>query len=297
MKKPPQHKGILYIVATPIGNLEDITFRAVRILKEVDIIAAEDTRRTGILLKYYSIKTPLVSYHEHNKYAKGKQILLMLDTGKRIALVSDAGTPGISDPGYYLINLALKNDIEVTPVPGPSAATAALSISGLPTDRFIFEGFLPSKTIARRKRIENIKEEKRTIILYESPNRIRTTLFDLLNICGDREVVLTRELTKVFEEVIRGKISDIIIRLEGKRIKGEITLLLSGNIDKNKTDDAFIKNLLIDYQKKFDLPIKELISMISKDMGISKRDVYQESLKLTRTQQQEDKNGKDRCFL
>ena len=239
MTRPSQHKGILYIVATPIGNLEDITLRAVRILKEVDIIAAEDTRRTGILLRHYNIKTPLISYHEHNKYARGKQLLSKLNTGKRIALVSDAGTPGISDPGYYLINLALKSAIEVAPVPGPSAAIAALSISGLSTDSFLFEGFLPRKTNARRKRIETIKEERRTIIFYESPNRIRATLFDLLDICGDRETVLTRELTKVFEEVIRGKTSDIINKLEGRQIKGEITLLLSGKIDKNKTDDTF----------------------------------------------------------
>jgi 16S rRNA (cytidine1402-2'-O)-methyltransferase len=293
MTRPSQNKGILYIVATPIGNLEDITLRAVRILNEVDIIAAEDTRRTRILLKHYNIKTSLTSYYEHNKYAKGKQILSKLNIGKNIALVSDAGTPGISDPGYYLINLALQSAIEVTPVPGPSAATAALSISGLSTESFLFEGFLPSKTNARRKLIEKIKEEKRTIIFYESPNRIRATLLDLLDICGDRKTVLTRELTKVFEEVIRGKISDIIRKLEGRQIKGEITLLLSGNIDKNKPDDTSIMNLLSEYQKKFDLPMKDLINMVSKDKGISKRDVYQQSLKFKKTLQLEDKNGKD----
>lgn len=283
MTGPSQDKGILYIVAMPIGNLEDITLRAVRILNEVDIIAAEDTRRTGILYNHYNIKTSLISYHDHNKYARGKQILSKLNIGKKIALVSDAGTPGISDPGYYLINLALQSAIEVTPVPGPSATITALSISGLSTDSFLFEGFLPSKTNARRKLIEKIKEEKRTIIFYESPYRIRDTLFDLLDICGDRETVLTRELTKVFEEVIRGKTSEIIRKLEERQIKGEITLLLSGNIDKNKTDDTSIMNLLSEYQKKFDLPMKDLINMVSKDKGISKRDVYQQSLKFKKT--------------
>lgn len=273
-------KGILYIVATPIGNLEDITFRAVRTLREVDLIAAEDTRRTRILLNRYNIKTPLTSYYEHNKLIKGKQLVSRLETGQNLALVSDAGTPGISDPGYYLIKLALESSIPVIPIPGVSAAITALSISGFPTDSFIFEGFLPSKTNARKKLIERVEEEKRTLIFYESPNRLRAALQGILEICGDREVVVARELTKVFEEVIRGRITDVLSRLKGRKIKGEITLLVSGKRDRENRCDISILDLLRASQEQYDLPMKDLIKMISEEKGISKREVYQESLKL-----------------
>ena len=188
---PSTSNGTLYIVATPIGNLEDITLRALRTLKEVNLIAAEDTRRTRILLNHYSIKTPLTSYYEYNKLIKGKKLIDRLETGENIALVSDAGTPGISDPGYHLIKLALQGSISVIPIPGVSAVITALSVSGLPTDSFVFQGFLPNKITARKKLIEKVAEEKRTLIFYESPNRLRATLQDLLEICGDREVVVT----------------------------------------------------------------------------------------------------------
>jgi len=276
----PRPKGRLYVVATPIGNLEDITLRAVRTLREVDLIAAEDTRRTRILLNHYKINTPSTSYHEHNKLIKGKQLLSRLTTGHDLALVSDAGTPGISDPGYYLIKLSVESAISIIPIPGPSAAIAALSVSGLPTNSFVFEGFLPSKTKARRDTIIKIKEQERTSIFYESPKRLRTTLQDLLGICGDREVVISRELTKVFEEVIRGRITHIISRLEGKQIKGEITLLMSGKSVLDDRDDISILELLQSYRKKYNLPMKDLIKMIAEEEGISKREVYQESLKL-----------------
>lgn len=273
-------KGTLYIVATPIGNLEDITFRALRTLKEVDLIAAEDTRRTRILLNHYSIRTPLTSYYEYNKLIKGKKLIDRLETGENIALVSDAGTPGISDPGYHLIKLALQSSTSVIPIPGVSAVITALSVSGLPTDSFVFQGFLPNKITARKKLIEKMAEEKRTLVFYESPNRLRAALQDLLEICGDREIVVTRELTKVFEEVIRGKITHVLNVLNGRQIKGEITLLVSGKRALDGGDDTSISQLLQDYQKRYDLPMKDLIKMISEEKGISKREVYQESLKL-----------------
>ncbi|MBI4618697.1 MAG: 16S rRNA (cytidine(1402)-2'-O)-methyltransferase [Desulfobacterales bacterium] len=277
---PSKSKGTLYIVATPIGNLEDITLRALRTLKEVNLIAAEDTRRTRILLNHYSIKTPLTSYYEYNKLIKGKQLIDRLETGENIALVSDAGTPGISDPGYHLIKLALQSSTSVIPIPGVSAVITALSVSGLPTDSFVFQGFLPNKITARKKLIEKVVEEKRTLIFYESPNRLRATLQDLLEICGDREVVVTRELTKIFEEVIRGKITHVLNVLKGRQIKGEITLLVSGKRALDSGDDTSTSQLLQDYQKRYNLPMKDLVKMISEEKGISKREVYQESLKL-----------------
>jgi len=277
---PSTSNGTLYIVATPIGNLEDITLRALRTLKEVNLIAAEDTRRTRILLNHYSIKTPLTSYYEYNKLIKGKKLIDRLETGENIALVSDAGTPGISDPGYHLIKRALQSSISVIPIPGVSALITALSVSGLPTDSFVFQGFLPNKITARKKLIEKVAEEKRTLIFYESPNRLRAALQGLLEICGDREIVVTRELTKVFEEVIRGKITHVLNVLKGRQIKGEITLLMSGKRCPGSGDDTSTSQLLQDYQKRYDLPMKDLVKMISEEKGISKREVYQESLKL-----------------
>lgn len=219
--------GILYIVSTPIGNLEDITLRALRILKEVDLIAAEDTRRTKGLLTYYGISKPLTSYFSYNEKEKGEYLLNKLKDGKNIAIVSDAGTPGISDPAYYLIRLAMNNDIKVHPVPGPTGVIAALSIAGLPTDRFIFEGFLPRKAGKRHKRLESFINEERTVIIYESPYRIITTLQEIKDILGNRFVAIVRELTKIHEEVIRGTLDEVIQKLKGRMIKGEIILVIS----------------------------------------------------------------------
>lgn len=220
--------GILYVVSTPIGNLEDITIRALRILKEVDVIAAEDTRRTRILLNHYGIATPVTSYYEYNKRKKGEYIVAFLKEGKKVALVSDAGTPGISDPGFRLVEGAHKEKIPVVPIPGASAIVTALSISGLPSDRFIFEGFLSNKKGKRNSKLHELKDEKRTIAFYESPHRIINTLKAMLEIMGDREILIGRELTKKFEEVIRGKISYILRELENKPIKGEFTVVLKG---------------------------------------------------------------------
>ena len=221
-------KGTLFVTATPIGNLEDITLRAIRVLKEVDLIAAEDTRRTLKLLNYYNIKKPLLSYYEHNKFSRGKQIIKRLLNNENVALVTDAGTPGISDPGIHLVNLAIKNMIPVIPVPGPSALIAALSVAGLPAHKFSFYGFIPRGKGRRKKELENIKEYDGTVILYESPNRILKTLQDIYEICGHRKVVIARELTKLHEEIIRGDIEEVINRLGQREIKGEITLLISG---------------------------------------------------------------------
>jgi len=229
---PNLTKGILYIVSTPVGNREDITLRALRILKEVDLIAAEDTRHTGLLLRHFGIQTPLSSYFEGNELRKRDLILSRLKQGDRVALVSDAGTPGISDPGFRLIQLVIENQIPVVPIPGPSAAIAALSISGLPTDAFFFKGFLPHKSTKRRGLLEQLEEVRETIIFYESPHRIIETLKDVLDILGDREMVLARELTKIYEEVLRGRVSEIQSQITGRTIKGEITLVISGKTRK-----------------------------------------------------------------
>ena len=220
--------GRLYIVSTPIGHLEDITLRALRILKEVSVVAAEDTRHTQKLFNHYQIHTPMTSYHDHNKEEKTEVLLQRLKEGHSMALVSDAGTPGISDPGYYLINRCIQAAIPLSPIPGPAAFLAALAVSGLPTDAFLFEGFLPRKQGGRLKHLLALKEEPRTIILYESPHRLVRCLHDLLNTWGDRRAMVARELTKLFEDIVRGRLSQIIPKLEERPVRGEITLVIEG---------------------------------------------------------------------
>ncbi len=223
--------GTLYIVATPIGNLQDITFRAIDTLKKVDIIAAEDTRHTGKLLEHFQIKTPQISYHEHNRVERLPELLSILEKGKGIALVTDAGMPGISDPGYELIKACIEANIPVVPIPGATAVITALSASGLPTDRFIFEGFLPSSNQERQERLELLKGESRTLIFYESPHHLRQTLQDLANSFGAyRKIVLGRELTKLYEEFWRGTIKDAIAYYQEKEPKGEFTLVVAGEV-------------------------------------------------------------------
>jgi len=230
------NKGTLYIVSTPIGNLEDITLRALGVLREVDLIAAEDTRHTGLLLRHFGIEKPLTSYFEGNELKKRDFILSRLKQGDRIALVSDAGTPGISDPGFRLVQAAIENQIPIVPIPGPSAVIAALSVSGLPTDAFLFKGFLPHKSKKRRDLLKQLEEIKETLIFYESPHRLTEALKDILDILGDREIVLTRELTKVYEEILRGRVSEIQGRISQRKLKGEITLVISGKTRKKKND-------------------------------------------------------------
>ena len=232
MNELQPEKGTLYLCATPIGNLEDITARVLRILQEVDVVAAEDTRQTIKLFNRYGIHTPLVSYHQYNQKNRGKQLLQQMLEGKNVALVSDAGLPGISDPGEDLVRLSVAADIVVVPLPGPSASLTALIASGLPTNRFVFEGFLPLKGILRNQRLEDLRWEKRTMILYESPHRIKHTLADLLKVLGDRPAVLARELTKKFEEFQRGTLSEILNWSERVQVRGELTLIIAGTQEK-----------------------------------------------------------------
>jgi len=214
--------------------MEDITLRALRILREVNLIAAEDTRNTGLLLKHHNIDTSLTSYFEGNEWKKRDWILTRLKEGKHVALVSDAGTPGVSDPGFRLIQLAIQNRIPIVSVPGPSAAITALSVSGLPTDAFRFEGFLPHKSKKRRDLLKQMEEARETLILYESPHRISETLSDMIEILGDREMVLARELTKIYEEIFRGKVSEIQKEIGERKLKGEITLVICGRTRKER---------------------------------------------------------------
>jgi 16S rRNA (cytidine1402-2'-O)-methyltransferase len=219
--------GTLYIVSTPIGNLEDITFRAVNILSGVDLIAAEDTRTTKVLLDHYNIRKPLISYYSYNEARRTPELVAKLKAGHSIALVSDAGTPGISDPAFRIIRASLDENVPVIPVPGASAFLTALTVSGLPIDHFIFEGFLPVKK-GRKTKLEQLRTEARTIILYESPHRLLRTLGDLLEFLGDREISVSRELTKKFEETRRGKISSLISHFSSHAIRGEFVLVVAG---------------------------------------------------------------------
>ena len=223
--------GTIYIVSTPIGNLGDFTKRAVEILREVSLIAVEDTRRTRILLNRYEIQTPLSSYNSYNKFKKGPSLIGRLKKGESIALVSDSGTPGISDPHYHLVQSALEEGIAVNAIPGPSALLAALTVSGLPMDKFVFEGFLPRKK-GRTTILENLSSEKRTLVIFESPNRIQKTLKDLLKFFGNRQVSIARELTKIHEEVIRGSLEDLAN--QDRKWKGELTLVIAGSNEKKR---------------------------------------------------------------
>jgi len=219
----------LFLIPTPIGNLEDITLRALRLLKEVDIILAEDTRTTSRLLKHYKIDNKLKSYHSYNEHRIQQQIISLLNEGSKIALVTDAGTPGISDPGYLIVKACLSNDIEIECLPGPTAFVPALIKSGIPTDRFIFEGFLPHKK-GRKKRLENLTHETKTMVFYESPHRLLKTLNDMLSIFGpERQVSVSRELTKKFEETINGDLSYVVSSFESKKVKGEFVIIIQGN--------------------------------------------------------------------
>ena len=220
-------EGTLYIVATPIGNLGDITFRAIEVLKQEDVIACEDTRHTKILLSHYGIQKTLISYFEHNKEKKARYILRLLDDGKNVALVSDAGTPGISDPGYRVIRDALDNEVNVISIPGANAALAALAVSGMPTDRFAFEGFLPNKTTARKKKLSEFAKKKSTIICYESPHRLLASLEDINEILPAAELVVAREITKKFEEIKRGNAIDLLAYFKQKKVRGEFVVIIN----------------------------------------------------------------------
>jgi 16S rRNA (cytidine1402-2'-O)-methyltransferase len=268
-------KGILYIVATPIGNLEDVTYRAVRILKEVHLIAAEDTRRTAKLLRAYAIETPVTSLYDQNERRKSMYLINKLKTGLNVAYVSDAGTPGISDPGYELVRQAILHDIRIIPVPGVSAVITALSVSGLPTDAFVFYGFLPSRARQRKTFLTSIEDEEKTLVFYESPKRLVSTLQDMENVFGDRNSVVLRELTKVFEEIFRGTISHVIGALEGRVIRGEVTLIVAGR-DKITTGypDAEIRDRLEKLLKETKLSRRDVIGKLAQELEISRTRIY-----------------------
>jgi len=226
LKAAEAAKGCLYVVATPIGNLEDISLRALRILKEVDLVACEDTRETMKLLAHFGISKRLASYHEHNEMTRAPEIVIELEQGAKVALVSDAGTPTISDPGYRLVHLCLRHGIDVTPVPGASAFLAALSASGMPVSEFVFLGFLPARPTARRKMLRDVAAEPRTLVVYEAPHRVLDTLEDALEILGNRPAVLAREVTKIYEEFLRGHLETLLEAVRKKPPRGEITLLI-----------------------------------------------------------------------
>jgi 16S rRNA (cytidine1402-2'-O)-methyltransferase len=229
MKLPSENRaGTLYIIATPIGNLGDVSERALEILRRVDLILCEDTRQTRKLLIRFAIEKPLLSFHDHNERERVPNLIARLETGETLALVSDAGTPTISDPGYRLINAAADAGIVLVPIPGPSAVTALLSVSGLPTDRFVFEGFLPPKSGRRHRRLDELASDPRTIVFFESPHRIARTLKECYDSWGERRACLGRELTKKFEEIKRGNLSELLEWAEGRTVKGEITLIVAG---------------------------------------------------------------------
>jgi 16S rRNA (cytidine1402-2'-O)-methyltransferase len=266
--------GALYVVATPIGNLEDVTLRALRVLKEVDLIAAEDTRHTRKLLTHYGITTPLTSYYDQIEASKAPALIAQLQQGKTIALVSDAGTPGIADPGYRLVKGAAEAGIPVIPIPGPSTVAALLSVGGLPTDRFVFEGFLPAKPTQRRKTLQNLKQEERTLIFFESPHRLIDTLQDIADIFGARPIVIGRELTKMYEEVLRGFAPELRAQLQTREIKGEVALLVGGATATVSNDNQPSLAEEIRYLRNQGLTLKEIAHTIGERRGIPKREVY-----------------------
>jgi 16S rRNA (cytidine1402-2'-O)-methyltransferase len=271
--------GVLYVVATPIGNLEDVSLRALRILKEVDLIAAEDTRHTRHLLEHYDIRTPLISYHEHNERTQAAKLAERLERGESLALVSDAGTPAISDPGYRLVVEALRSGVRVIPLPGPSAVATVLSASGLPTDRFVFEGFLPAKKQERKTRLESLCAESRTMVFYEAPHRLSEALADVLNILGDRQIVVAREVSKLHEEYLRGTVSEVLAQIGERDVKGEITVAVRGSSGESPvTKDeltAEIRRLAAE-----GLGVKQTSELLAARYRVSKRDVYQLAVQL-----------------
>jgi len=270
-------KGILYIVSTPIGNLEDITLRAIRILKEVRLIGAEDTRRTKILLDAYGIDTPLTSLHDRNELKKSVHLIARLNEGMDIAYVSDAGTPGISDPGYIFVKQAISESIRVVPVPGPVAAIAALNVSGLPMDSFVFFAFLPSRHGKRRQMLESIKDESKTMVFYESPNRLVAALQDINEILGDRQIAVSRELTKIYEETLRGTASEISESVQGKKIKGEITLVISGALrDYTGRSAEEIRARFQEARKNPESSTRDIIDSLSEELAMPRKEIYRQ---------------------
>lgn len=270
-------KGTLYIVSTPVGNLEDITLRAIRILGEVDIIAAEDTRHSVKLLNHLGIRKPMISYWREKEQIRSDEIIKRLHAGQSIALISDAGTPGISDPGAVLIKRAIEENIQILSIPGPSAFVAALSVSGLPTDQFTFMGFLPSRTAQRQKFLREVYLEQRTLIFYEAPHRIVDTLLDVSHIFGERKAALIKEITKFHEDVVRGSITEIIEEVQKTTIAGEYVIIVEGWSGMNKSITEDVLSELHTCMRK-GLGRKEAVKRIAETFGLSKKELYKKSL-------------------
>ncbi len=277
-----KNQGKLYLCATPIGNLEDITLRVLRTLKEVDLIAAEDTRNSIKLLNHFEIKTPMTSYHEYNKIEKAYKLVERMKAGESVALITDAGTPGISDPGEELVRICYEEGIEVTSLPGACACVTALTLSGRPTRRFAFEAFLPTDKKERSRVLEQLEKETRTVILYEAPHRLKKTLEQLLDTLGDRPISLCRELTKKHETVDRMTLTEALARFETEEPRGEYVLVLPGRDPKELEEESrkpFLELSLEEHMEHYlsrGLPRKEAMKQVAKDRGISKRDVYGE---------------------
>jgi 16S rRNA (cytidine1402-2'-O)-methyltransferase len=282
----------LYLVSTPIGNLEDITLRAVRILKEVDLIACEDTRHTGRLLGHFGISKPTISYHEHNEQERAAELVQRMLGGQSIAMVTDAGTPGISDPAYRIVKAAIERGITVVPIPGAAALIAGLTASGLPTDSFLFAGFPPHKKMARRARLEELKPLRTTLVFYEAPHRIRETLHDALEILGDRQAAVARELTKLHEQFIRGRLSEIAGHFKAHDPRGEMTLVIAGSGLDNYDNLPPVEFGLISEQVErligeSGLTRNEALKQAAKARGLSKREAYQLMLEEKETDENE----------
>ena len=275
-----QKSGMLFVVSTPIGNLEDITLRALRILKEVDLIAAEGVSHSRKLCQKYDIKTKLISYNQHNQRRRGAELIRRLKSGSDVALVTNAGTPGVSDPGALLINQAVEEGIKVSPIPGPSAVVSAISVSGLRTKKFLFLGFLSHGSSKRKKELKSLISEHRTMVFFEAPHRLKGMLMDLKEILGDRQVVLLREMTKVFEKIKRGSASAILKQLEPDNIKGEITLVVAGG-EKQREEgsiDKETRRMIEKILRENSMSIKDMAARISEEKGLTYRKVYKECL-------------------
>jgi 16S rRNA (cytidine1402-2'-O)-methyltransferase len=268
--------GKLFVVGTPIGNLEDITIRAIRVLKEVDLIACEDTRHTQKLLTHYSIQTPTISYHGHNEMTRAPELIIQIEEGSQVALVSDAGMPVISDPGYRLVHLAIRHGIPVIPVPGASAIVAALAAAGMPVDKFRFLGFLPSKKLARRKSLQELVDANKALVFYESPHRVVDMLEDVCEFLGNRPAVVAREVTKVHEEFVRGSVSEVLDHLKSKPVKGEITVLV-GPSQASAGTASFsqsIRSELEQARASEGLDERGALKAVARRRGISKSEAY-----------------------
>jgi len=272
--------GCLYLVATPIGNLEDITLRAVRVLKEADLIACEDTRQTQKLLQHYGIHKELVSYHEHNELTRAPELVIQLEQGAEVALVSDAGMPVVSDPGYRLVAQCLRHHIPVIPIPGPSAFVAALAASGLPTDEFLFVGFLPSRAGARRKKLEALKVEPRVIVLYEAPHRLAETLSDATEILGSRPAVVAREVTKIHEEFLRGSLAELRDAARKRTPRGEITLVIGPATDAVEpvASTVSLRERVEQLEAEAGMDRKAALKQAARERGLGKREAYKQLL-------------------